>query len=91
MEAEIQFDPDGQGQFGPLRSVGQYEVQFEPNAFDSYVVNRTIPERIFSSKGHDSTRGSSVSDKRGLGHKKCSYLDLSVLLLIIFAEWWVWK
>ncbi len=93
VEAEIQFDPDGQGQFGPLRTVGRYEVEFEPNTSDSYVVNRTDQaENFLASKEMIRLRGSSVVKQSfGSARRGIRTWVLILVLMSIAAEWLAWQ
>ena len=93
VEAEIPFDRDGQGQFGPLRTVGRYEVQFSSGPSDNYAVNRTDPaENFLASNEMIQLRGSAVIEKgSGETRRSVRVWCLIGLLLVLLAEWWVWK
>ena len=91
-EVEIPLDLDGQGQFGPLRTVGRYAVQIEPDGFDNYVVNRTDQvENFLVSKDMIQLRGSSVSEKGSGGTRRSVRVWLLAAVLVVFlSEWRLW-
>ena len=93
LEAEIFFDLDGRGQFGPLQTIGRYQVQINAGSLIGYAVNRTdVTENLLASQKVLQLRGSSISEESsGNTRRSVRGWILLAILGVLVTEWWLWR